>query len=246
MLRFLQKIMYTALLLLTTVNTQGADGLASKDELYTGKEFSEAFVNPKDNPSRPNVLLIGDSISIGYTVEVRKLLKGKADVYRIGGNGRDSAHGLKRLEKMLGKTKYDIIHFNWGLWDLCYRNPKSKTQGHRDKVNGKLTATPEQYRKNMEGIVAKLKKTGAKLIWCETTPVPEHEAGRKLGDGVVYNTIVEEIIAGKDISINRLHGHALKKQTEIQKKNGDVHFSKAGYAYLAEKVAFEILKGLGN
>ena len=31
---------------------------------------------------RPNVLIIGDSISIGYTDKVAQLLKGKADVER--------------------------------------------------------------------------------------------------------------------------------------------------------------------
>ena len=30
----------------------------------------------------PNVLILGDSISIGYTLQVRELLKGKANVFR--------------------------------------------------------------------------------------------------------------------------------------------------------------------
>ena len=33
-------------------------------------------------PNLPNVLLLGDSISIGYTLQVRELLHGKANVYR--------------------------------------------------------------------------------------------------------------------------------------------------------------------
>ncbi len=37
----------------------------------------------KDVPGLPRVLLIGDSISIGYTLQVRELLKGKANVHRI-------------------------------------------------------------------------------------------------------------------------------------------------------------------
>jgi hypothetical protein len=145
-------------LLLTALGVSGAEELASQAELYTGKEYSSAFANPEDDPSLPNVLLIGDSISIGYTVEVRKLLAGKADVFRIPGNGKNSAYGLNNLNKWLGEREWDIIHFNWGLWDLCYRNPKAKTQEHRDKVNGTLTASLEQYRANMEKIVARQRR----------------------------------------------------------------------------------------
>ena len=78
MYKLLTRTIYGLLLLFITANTtQAAAEIASEDELYTGKEFSNAFANPHDNPARPNVLLIGDSISIGYTVAVRKLLQGK-------------------------------------------------------------------------------------------------------------------------------------------------------------------------
>ncbi len=231
-------------LLLAAVCVSGAEELADKTELYTDKEYSSAFANPTDNPDRPNVLLIGDSISIGYTVDVRKQQAGKADVFRIPGNGKNSAYGLKNLNKWLGERKWDVIHFNWGLWDLCYRNPESKTQGYRDKVNGTITATPEQYRANMEKIVARLKKTGATLIWCTTTPVPEGEAGRKLGDDLLYNKVAEEIMTANGVVINDLHAHALLKHSDIQKKKGDVHYTPDGSAYLAEKVAAAISAAL--
>lgn len=195
---------------------------------------------PKDSPELPNVLLIGDSISIGYTAEVQQRLAEKADVFRIRGNAKYSEFGLQNLDKWIGTRKWDVIHFNWGLWDLCYRNPKSKTQGNRDKVDGTLTATPQQYRANLEKIVARLKKTGATLIWCTTTPVPEDEAGRKLGDDIRYNQIAEEIMKANQISINDLHSHAMLKLPEIQVRKGDVHFTADGYVHLAAKVAEEI------
>lgn len=195
-------------------------------------------------PDKANILIIGDSISIGYTPHVRQQLWGRADVFRIPGNGKFSQHGLQNLDKWIGTRQWDVIHFNWGLWDLCYRNPQSKTQGHRDKVNGTLTATPEQYRSNLTAIVTRLKKTNATLIWCATTPVPEHEAGRKLGDDVKYNTVAEQIMSAHDVLINDLHSHALLKLPEIQVRKGDVHFTKDGYAYLAEKVTQEISAAL--
>jgi hypothetical protein len=230
---------FTFLFLLSLLNTVSAEKLESDNELYEGKEYQNAFANPKDT-KLPNVLIIGDSISIGYTVHVRKLLKGKADVFRIKGNGKYASFGLKNTEAWLGKTKWDVIHFNWGLWDICYRHPKSRVQGHRDKTNGTLTATPEDYKKDMTAIVTKLKKSSAKLIWCTTTPVPDHEAGRKMGDEIKYNNIAEVIMKKNNIAINNLHAHALLALPKIQSKKGDVHFTKEGYVHLAEKVAKEI------
>ena len=221
------------------------EALASEDELYNRKR--QSFANPKvDNPDLPNVLIIGDSISIGYTPYVRKQLAGKADVYRIKGNGKTSSFGVKNLDAWLKMkpAKWDVIHFNWGLWDLCYRHPKSKVQGHRDKVNGTLAITLEQYKANMEMNVASLKETKAKLIWCATTPVPEKEAGRKLGDDLKYNKVAEDIMKANGVAINDLHAHARLKLPEIMVKEGDVHFNESGYRHLADKVVAEILSSL--
>ncbi len=241
-------LIFTLLSVYLPIPAFAEDDLASSEELYTGKEYTSAFQNPHDHPSRPNVLLIGDSISTAYTVDVRKQLRGKADVFRIPDNGRNSAYGLKKLDQWLSSKsiKWDVIHFNWGLWDLCYRNPKSKNQGHRDKINGTITATPEQYRENIKKIVARLKKTGATLIWCTTTPVPEYEAGRKLGDDIKYNKIAKEIMRKNGVLINDLHLHALLKYADIQLKKGDVHYNKKGSTYLAKKVAQEITVALSR
>ncbi len=211
--------------------------LASKVEPYEGPEYEKAFNNPKDNPELPNVLLIGDSISIGYTVPVRKRLKGKADVFRCPTNARMSTYGLKQLDNWIGDRDWDVIHFNWGLWDICYRHPESKVQGNRDKINGALTTTPEDYQKTMAKIIAKLLTNDATLIWCETTPVPAHEAGRKLGDEIIYNQIVAKLIQGKAIHTNHLHAHALTALPAIMIKEGDVHFTPEGYDHLADQVA---------
>ena len=228
------------LLICTLASPLLAEKLESQDELYIGKEYSNAFYNPVDNPDLPNVLVIGDSISIGYTIEVREILKGKADVYRIRGNAKHSSYGLQNIEKWVAKQHFDIIHFNWGLWDICYRSPEAKTPGHRDKKNGTLTITPEVYKSNLEAIVKKLTNTKAKLIWAETTPVPSKEAGRKVGDSIKYNLIASEIMSENNVRINNLHSYAFENLDKIQIAEGDVHFTKEGYSYLAKKVAKEI------
>ena len=200
------------------------------------------FAKVTDDPKLPRVLLIGDSISIGYTVQVRALLKGKANVHRVPTNGGDTGRGISGLPKWL-KTlggEWDVIHFNWGLWDLCYRNPKSKNQGRRDKVGGKLTHTIPQYAKNLEKLVTELKRTKAKLIFATTTPVPEGELGRKLGDDLQYNAAAAKLMKKHGIVINDLNAVMAGKMDKYGVKPGDVHFTKAGSELLAKQVAKSI------
>jgi lysophospholipase L1-like esterase len=191
-------------------------------------------------------LLIGDSISLAYTPMVKELLEGKAEVQRVKGNAGDTKRGLAGLPKWLDEKhgKWDVIHFNWGLWDLCYRNPESKTQGHRDKVKGKITHTPEEYRANLEEIVAILKKTDAKLIWAATTPVPEDEAGRKLGDDTVYNRVAADVMKKHGIPVNDLHKLMVPHMKTLTTSPGNVHFRPDGSKLLAKQVAATIEKTL--
>ena len=67
-----------------------------------------------DVPGLPRVLLIGDSISIGYTLPTRALLKGKVNLHRIPTNGGPTIKWLEHIDAWLGKKKWDVIHFNWG------------------------------------------------------------------------------------------------------------------------------------
>jgi len=197
--------------------------------------------SPRD--SLPKVLIIGDSISIGYMRALPGLLKDKAAVRHNPGNAGHTGMGLARLEKYIGDTKWNVIHYNWGLWDLCYRNPKSRTQGRRDKINGKLTHTLDQYGANLREIVKRLKATDAKLIWASTTPVPDGEAGRIKGDELKYNAVAAKIMTANNIPINDLHAHMTRRLKDFQ-KHGNVHFDAAGSKYLAEKVAASILEAL--
>ncbi len=70
-----------------------------------------------DVPGRPRVLLIGDSVSRGYTLATRKELAGRASVHRAPENCGPTANGLKKLDAWLGAGKWDVIHFNFGIHD---------------------------------------------------------------------------------------------------------------------------------
>ena len=148
-----------------------------------------------NNEKLPNVLLYGDSISIHYTEHVRDKLAGKANVYRIYLNGGNSSSFIPKMEKMYATMQdpklldawefdWDIIHFNVGLHDLKYIKDKK-----RDKLNGIQVTSIEGYEKNLRAIVSYLKQLSSKavLIFATTTPIPEGEPGRVVGDAIQYN-----------------------------------------------------------
>lgn len=203
--------------------------------------------------SLPNVLILGDSISIGYTRDVRSLMEGKANVFRpMKASGKrpencgDTPMGIKGVDRWLDDTNWDVIHFNWGLWDLCYRNPKAKTQGKRDKKNGTLSTTPEQYEKNLEMLVTRLKKTEAKLIWASTTLVPDGEVGRIAGDDVKYNAIASRVMKRHGIPTDDLHALTVSFDGKFFTGPGNVHFTAEGSQKMAKQVSEEIADLLGE
>ena len=192
----------------------------------------------------PKVLLIGDSISLSYTPHVVEMLKPIADVRHSKGNSQHTGTGLAKIDSWLGDEQWDVIHFNWGLWDLCYRNPESKTQGRRDKVKGAITTPLEEYEKNLDQLTARLAKTKAELIWAHTTVVPEGEAGRKVGDDQKYNAAAERVMKKHGVRINDLNKLTRTFKPDQFTAPGNVHFKEPGSETLAQQVSKEILAAL--
>ncbi len=197
----------------------------------------------EDVAGLPRVMLIGDSISIGYTLPTRELLQGKANVHRASQNCGPTTTGLKSLDMWLGEGKWDVIHFNWGLHDLKYMGPQGQNLADPNDATSKRQVSPEDYEKNLRELVGRLKKTGATLIWCSTTPVPEGAAGRVVGDDVKYNAIAAKIMMEEGIEIHDLYAFAKSKLAEIQNP-ANVHFSREGSAALAARVAAAIENAL--
>jgi acyl-CoA thioesterase-1 len=190
---------------------------------------SPAFAPVVDDPALPRVLLIGDSISIGYTVPVQKLLAGKANVHRIPENGADTINGLKRIELWLGSSHWDVIHFNWGLHDL------------KVTPNGGRQVPIDAYEKNLAALVERLKATGAQLIWATTTPVPEGKQNppRESSDVPRYNAAARRGMESRGVMIDDLYAAALPRLAEIQLPV-NVHFNNAGWELLGSKVSATI------
>lgn len=196
-----------------------------------------------DVPGLPRALLIGDSISIGYTLPVRAALKGKVNVHRPPTNCGPTTSGLKGIDNWLGDSQWDLIHFNWGLHDLKYLGPNGQNlQDPKDPKNHQQVP-PDQYEENLRQLVLRLKKTGAKLVWRNTTPVPEGAKGRVVGDAAKYNAIAQRVMKENDVVIQDMFGFVKPQQAKLMLK-ANVHFTKEGSAALADEVAKVILTTL--
>ncbi len=203
--------------------------------LATGP-MAEAAPHPSfepitDDPNLPRVLLIGDSISMGYTVAVRELLAGKANVHRPATNCGPTNRGVAGIDAWLGDGEWDVIHFNFGLHDLKYMEDGT----HQVPIG--------PYEANLRTLIDRMEGTGATLIWCSTTPVPEGELTPKrlFGDVVTYNDLAGKIMKERGIAVDDLYSFALPKVAEIQRPN-DVHFTPDGSKVLAEQVAASIVR----
>lgn len=203
----------------------------------------QSLVKVEDVAGLPRVLLIGDSISMGYTVDVREMLKGKANVHRIPTNGGPTTNGLKNIKAWLGESKWDVIHFNWGLHDLKYIQEDPSKRADPKAPGSHLQVPLADYEKNLAELVKTMQATGAKLIWCNTTPVPAGSDGRIEGDEVKYNEAAARVMKAAGIPTDDLCTHANAKLKEVQLP-ANVHYSPAGYHYLAEKVAAVIAEAL--
>lgn len=187
----------------------------------------------EDVQGLPRVLLIGDSISMGYTLPVRAALKGKANVHRIPGNGGPTTNGTAHVEEWVGSGQWDVITFNFGLHDL------------KIMENGRHQVSLADYENNLTAIAQRLKRTGAKVLFITTTPVPEGQLNpvRHTGDVPLFNGVARKVMEAEGIPVVDLYSFALARLAEIQRPV-NVHFTEAGSAVLAGEVAAAIGKAL--
>lgn len=191
-------------------------------EKIMGRSNAWDFV--EDDPTLPRVLLIGDSVSRGYTQAVRRELSGKANVHRAPANCGPTKAGIDKLGVWLGDGKWDLIHFNFGIHD-------------------RATPIPE-YRARLSQIVDRLAATGAKLVWAATTPIPDVAATKQTAASIVErNEVAAALMKEKGVAVNDLFAAMTPHLAEYQPP-ADVHFTGPGYDFLGAKVAAAIGAGL--
>ena len=189
---------------------------------------SNAWDFVKDDPALPRVLLIGDSVSRGYTAAVRKALGGKANVHRAPANCGPTASGIKHIDAWLadhpGGEKWDVIHFNFGIHDR---------------------GTPmADYTARLEQLVQRMKQTGAKLVWASTTPIPDNPEQKQTAVSIVErNAAAAEVMQKHGVAIDDLFGFITPRLAEMQRPK-DVHFKDEGYELLGQQVGESITDAL--
>lgn len=148
------------------------------------------------------ILLIGDSIRMGYCEYVKDLLKDRAEVIYPSENCRSSQNiiiNLLNWSHLCDKEKVEIIHFNCGQWDAAHFNYDLTP----------LTSLSE-YRKNLCAIVQQMKRIfpNAKLVFATTTPMnpayPQTINPRTTEDIIAYNDAAKQVMEEHGIAINDL------------------------------------------
>lgn len=195
------------------------------------------------------VLILGDSISVGYTQSVGEYLHGRAVVFRPmrkGGKTAENCEGTTRgvasVERWLAIDggEFDVVHFNFGLHDIKHLDPDTSkaTMDPSDPHQASLKVYSEQ----LEEIVEHLLQSGSALVFATTTPVPQGGVRpyRDPEDVVRYNAVAIEIMNKNGIAINDLYTFVLPQLEDLQQPV-NVHFNSAGSNALAERVVDSIL-----
>jgi len=199
------------------------------------------LVQIEDVPDLPRVLLIGDSISMWYTLGVRQRLEGRANVHRPHRNCRSTQQTLAELEGYLGRGQWDVIHFNCGIHDLTHLNESGEPL---PPPMGKPQVPLEQYRKNLRLLLDRLERTGARLIWASTTPVGPGAQYRFNSDVIAYNGVAAELMRDRGVWINDLYAVVEPRAGELLADG--VHLTPGGSEILADAVATTIAQQLSR
>jgi len=189
----------------------------------------------------PKVVLLGDSIRMGYAPLVAQRLAGRVTVISSAANGGDSANLLKKLEEMAVREKPMVVHFNCGLHDLKIA-----------RKTGKQQATVSQYAANLRQLVGRLKKeTNAGIVFANTTPVLDVRRSKWPGeyelrgaDVLRYNAAAVAVMKECGVPVHDLHWAVEQAGPEKMLGPDGVHYTPEGKERLAEAVADAVLRQL--
>jgi lysophospholipase L1-like esterase len=180
-----------------------------------------------------SVILIGDSIRIGYQPTVEQLLGEQAQIWAPKENGGTSANVLAHLDEWVLSRCPDILHLNCGLHDM-------KTEFGVSSQGIPL----DKYETNLRQIVGRIVEQGStQLIWAATTPVNEiwHHANKPFdrfeADVLSYNAVACQIMAEYGVPVNDLYQVVMDAGRDQHLTPDGVHFSPPGYALLGQAVA---------
>lgn len=188
-----------------------------------------------------NLLLIGDSIRMGYDKSVKKTLEGKANVIFPEDNCRFAAYVLRYFHEYLDGTNgedIDVVHWNAGLWD-CLRLFEEEPH------------TPiDVYAYYIERICVRIKKIcpNAQVIFATSTKVISEKMSKDLKryneDIEKYNEVAVDIVEKFGFEINDLY--SLSATLPEETHSDPVHYyTPAGTEAFTNQVLSFVVPKLG-
>ncbi|HEX3133787.1 MAG TPA: SGNH/GDSL hydrolase family protein [Planctomycetota bacterium] len=245
---WIARIAALVVLLIASGIACAGDAQAQPQARPAAKPVEAVYLPITDVPGLPRVLIIGDSVSCGYTLPLRTALTGVANVHRPPQNCGSSAVGLQNLDRWLGNQPWDVIHFNYGLHDLsCEFSPGKNRNAAGDYARpdngGHHRVAPDAYRANLTALVERLraKAPTATLIFVTTTPVSADLHHYVKDDEVEYNRTAVEVMTAHGVHVNDLWAFAKPRIAEIQEP-GNPHFTATGSQILAAGIA-DVIRG---
>ena len=93
-------------------------------------------------------------------------------------------------------------------------------------------------------LVERIQKTGAKIVWASTTPIPDDESKKQTAQSIIdRNEAAAQIMNKHGVATDDLFTLITPHLEETQNSN-DVHSNGAGYEFLGQQVGEVILKAL--
>ena len=205
--------------------------MPSEEEWYARvpERFRERpeFAAVADDPTLPRVLLLGDSISMGYTLPVRRELEGVVNLHRVPDNARSTRETLGKLDAMVGPGPWRVIHFNCGIHDI------TRKTGDVADPDGKSQIPIGEYERNLGKLIELLSARCDRLLWARTTAIKPYGI-RRMEDLRAYNDVADQVMKEAGIPVNDLFTLSAK---HIGTLNDNVHFTEEGGAILGAQVA---------
>ena len=186
------------------------------------------------------ILLLGDSIRIGYDKHIKKSLEKVAEVYYPEENCRFTTYLMRALNgyrKKLGITELDLIHWNVGLWDNLVMQ------------DGKNLVAIDTYGENIDRLCDIFKNVfrGVKMIFATSTPVQEELYGdfkRYNKDIEAYNKVAVEVVKSHGGEINDLY-ELLKDTPSSYHSDATHYYTRQATELITNQVLACIEKALG-
>ena len=211
----------------------------SPKEEYVWVYDPEPWTAPVDS-AKPNILSLGDSISVGYMAALTRELP-EYDVMHPNDNCRNSFYTLENVDSWLAQfPNNDVIIWNNGVWDSTTDYWYNTNKDFVKSPSSWYGTTLAQYESNLIAIARKLKSTGSRVIFLTTTDIhsPPFEPLKE----IQLNEIAKRVLPAEGIEIMDLHAVSMSI-SNAHPNQWDVHFTRDANITFAKEIN-KFIRGL--